>query len=47
MFCDRQMSLFQLLFGEIAKRDHETMRTFLAWAFGKGRTEFEPGWIEQ
>ncbi len=46
-FCDRNMALFQWLFGEIAKRDEETMRTFLAWAFAKPRAEINPGWIEQ
>lgn len=46
-FCDRNMALFQWLFGEIARRDSETMRTFLAWALAKPRDEVNPGWIEQ
>ena len=46
-FCERNLSTFQLIFGELCKRDPETMRTFYAWAFGKPRAEVTPGWIEQ
>jgi His-Xaa-Ser system radical SAM maturase HxsB len=46
-FCDRQKALFQLLFARLARRDSETMRTFLAWGLGRPRAQIEPGWIEQ
>lgn len=46
-FCDRNLSMFTLLFNRIADRDPETMRTFTALAMGIPRAEAEPGWIER
>lgn len=46
-FCDRHMSLFQLLFAKIAEREPETMKTFLSWALNADRTGVSPGWIER
>ena len=46
-FCDRHMSLFQLLFAKIAEREPDSMKTFLSWALSADRTDVKPGWIEQ
>jgi His-Xaa-Ser system radical SAM maturase HxsB len=47
-FCRKHLGLFRLLFRKIAEGDPETMRTFMAWAFNKPRSEIiEPGFIER
>jgi His-Xaa-Ser system radical SAM maturase HxsB len=46
-FCDRHMSLFQLLFAKIAERDPDTMKTLLAWSLSAERADLTPGWIER
>ncbi|MBX3429717.1 MAG: His-Xaa-Ser system radical SAM maturase HxsB [Hyphomonadaceae bacterium] len=46
-FCEKNMALFHLLFAMLTKRDHDTMRTFAAWAMSRERDTVQPGWIEQ
>jgi His-Xaa-Ser system radical SAM maturase HxsB len=46
-FCDRNTAMFQYLFGRVAERDPETMKTFTAWAMGTPRSETIPGWVER
>lgn len=38
-FCTKHMGLFKILFGHIARAEAQDMRTFTAWAFGRGRDE--------
>lgn len=46
-FCDRNIGLFQIVFGRLAAREDQTMRTFASWAFQRPRNEANPGWIER
>lgn len=46
-FCERNMGVFQILFGKLAEREPEAMRTFASWAFQRPRAMLNPGWIEQ
>lgn len=47
-FCTKHMGLFQILFGHIARSDAQDMRTFTAWAFGRGRDEVvDAGYVPQ
>ncbi|MEZ5938635.1 MAG: His-Xaa-Ser system radical SAM maturase HxsB [Hyphomonadaceae bacterium] len=45
-FCGRHMAQFQLLFGRIAERDPDTMKTLLGWVFQRDRGDVGPGWVE-
>jgi His-Xaa-Ser system radical SAM maturase HxsB len=45
-FCDRHMSLFQLLFAKLSEGSPETIRTLTAWGLDVSRDEAPSCWVE-